>query len=88
MEARHEDSRNYIFGFVFYRQELEGEGQYSQAEHHYIEAKDWKAAINMYRANDIWEDAYRVGALTNSFHCDTAENAKEKRSIIIHYHAR
>jgi len=40
--------------------ELEADGQYSQAEHHYTEAQDWKAAINMYRSNDLWEDAYRV----------------------------
>ena len=43
-----------------YVQELEAEGQYSQAEHHYVEAHDWKAAINMFRNNDHWEDAYRV----------------------------
>lgn len=31
-----------------------------QAEHHYLEAKDWKAAVNMYRGNEMWEEAYRV----------------------------
>lgn len=31
-----------------------------EAEYHYLEAKDWKAAINMYRVNDMWEEAYRV----------------------------
>ena len=31
-----------------------------QAEHHYLEGKDWKAAVNMYRQNDMWEEAYRV----------------------------
>ena len=41
-------------------QELEGEGQLRQAEHHYLEAKDWKAAVNMYRNSDMWEEAYRV----------------------------
>ena len=42
-------------------QELEAEGQLSTAEHHYVETGDWKAAVNMYRSNELWEDAYRVG---------------------------
>ena len=41
-------------------QELESEGQYRQAEHHFVEAKDWKASINMYRTKNLWDDAYRV----------------------------
>ncbi|KAM7445695.1 hypothetical protein ABFA07_005947 [Porites harrisoni] len=40
--------------------ELESEGQLRQAEHHYLEARDWKAAVNMYRNQDMWEEAYRV----------------------------
>ncbi|XP_070378558.1 intraflagellar transport protein 172 homolog [Dermacentor albipictus] len=40
--------------------ELEGEGNYLQAEAHYLAASDWKAAVNMYRANDMWEEAYGV----------------------------
>ena len=39
---------------------MEAEGNLRQAEHHYLEARDWKAAINMYRSNDMWEEAYRV----------------------------
>lgn len=41
-------------------QELEAEGQLRQAEHHFLEARDWKAAVNMYRNQDMWEEAYRV----------------------------
>ena len=41
-------------------QELESEGQHRQAEHHFVEASDWKAAVNMYRAKNLWDDAYRV----------------------------
>ncbi|PRP88103.1 intraflagellar transport protein [Planoprotostelium fungivorum] len=41
-------------------QQLEAEGQYKQAEKHFIDAGDWKSATNMYRANDMWEDAMRV----------------------------
>ncbi|XP_033644927.1 intraflagellar transport protein 172 homolog [Asterias rubens] len=40
--------------------ELEGDQAFRQAEHHYIEARDWKAAINMYRTQDLWDEAYRV----------------------------
>lgn len=29
-----------------------------------MEAKDWKAAVNMYRAKDLWDDAYRVGTVS------------------------
>ena len=42
------------------QQELEAEGQYSQAEHHYIQGGDWKASVHMYRAHDLWDDAYKV----------------------------
>ena len=41
-------------------QELEGEGNLRQAEHHFTEAGDWKAAVNMYRGQDLWDEAYRV----------------------------
>ncbi|XP_078506239.1 intraflagellar transport protein 172 homolog [Lissotriton helveticus] len=40
--------------------ELEAEGRYREAEYHYIEAKDWRATVNMYRVTDMWEEAYRV----------------------------
>ena len=45
---------------MYLPQELEAEGQHRQAEHHFVEAKDWKAAVNMYRAKNLWDDAYRV----------------------------
>ncbi|RLV86206.1 hypothetical protein DV515_00015928 [Chloebia gouldiae] len=31
-----------------------------EAEYHYLQAKDWKTTVNMYRVNDMWEEAYRV----------------------------
>ncbi|XP_066969064.1 intraflagellar transport protein 172 homolog [Macrobrachium rosenbergii] len=40
--------------------ELEQESNYRDAEKHFIDAGDWKAAVNMYRNVDMWEDAYRV----------------------------
>ncbi|KAK8378095.1 hypothetical protein O3P69_018808 [Scylla paramamosain] len=40
--------------------QLEQEGNYHDAEKHYIAAEDWKAAVNMYRGVDMWEEAYRV----------------------------
>lgn len=41
-------------------QELEAESRFQEAEYHYLEGQDWKAAVNMYRVNDMWEEAYRV----------------------------
>ncbi|XP_077366599.1 intraflagellar transport protein 172 homolog [Festucalex cinctus] len=40
--------------------ELEADAKFSEAEHHLMEAKDWKAAVNMYRLHDMWEDAYKI----------------------------
>lgn len=45
---------------LFLAKSLEGEGNLRQAEHHFIEGKDWKSAINMYCANNMYEEAYRV----------------------------
>jgi len=44
-------------------QQLETEGAFKQAEKHYVEANDWGSAVNMYRANDLWDDAIRVAKL-------------------------
>jgi intraflagellar transport protein 172 len=41
-------------------QELEMEDNFKLAEHHYCEAQDWQSAVNMYRANDMWDEAIRV----------------------------
>jgi len=43
---------------------MEAENNWKDAEQHYLNAGDWKGAINMYRAASMWEDAYRV-----SHHC-------------------
>ncbi|ESP05446.1 hypothetical protein LOTGIDRAFT_228027 [Lottia gigantea] len=40
--------------------EMEGENNLRQAELHYVEGEDWKAAVNMYRAADMWDESYRV----------------------------
>ncbi|XP_040282805.1 intraflagellar transport protein 172 homolog [Bufo bufo] len=40
--------------------ELEAGGRLREAEYHYLKAKDWKSAVNMYRAADMWEEAHRV----------------------------
>lgn len=39
--------------------ELEQDKRYKDAEIYYVESGDWKAAANMYRLMDNWEDAYR-----------------------------
>eukprot|EP00038_Savillea_parva_P019439 m.27515 g.27515 ORF g.27515 m.27515 type:complete len:1369 (+) comp4420_c1_seq1:587-4693(+) len=41
-------------------QELEDKQRYSQAEQQYLSAGLWKDAVNMYRRNSMWEDAYRI----------------------------
>jgi intraflagellar transport protein 172 len=41
-------------------QQLEGDHSWRDAEKQYLEAKDWKSAVQMYRANELWEDAIRV----------------------------
>uniref|UniRef100_A0A3Q1AR83 Intraflagellar transport protein 172 homolog n=1 Tax=Amphiprion ocellaris TaxID=80972 RepID=A0A3Q1AR83_AMPOC len=45
---------------VHLAKELQAESRFSEAEYHFMEAEEWKAAVNMYRASDMWEDAYRV----------------------------
>ena len=45
-------------------QELESEAQYRQAEQHFVDGGDWKAAVNMHRAKNMWDDAYRVSLKT------------------------
>ncbi|KAK3595246.1 hypothetical protein CHS0354_010853 [Potamilus streckersoni] len=46
--------------YMHLAQELENEGNLRQAEHYFVEAGDWKAAVNMYRAHDMWDEAHRV----------------------------
>ncbi|XP_063414390.1 intraflagellar transport protein 172 homolog isoform X2 [Mytilus trossulus] len=40
--------------------ELQSEGNLRQAEHHFVEGGDWKAAVNMYRSQDMWDESHRV----------------------------
>ena len=39
---------------------LEAEGNFRQAEHHFLQAQDWQSCLKMYRAHDLWDDAIRV----------------------------
>ncbi|KAI9096123.1 hypothetical protein DFS34DRAFT_154359 [Phlyctochytrium arcticum] len=39
---------------------LETEGNFKAAEQHYVEGQDWKSAINMYCANNMYEEGYRI----------------------------
>ncbi|KAG6623993.1 intraflagellar transport protein 172 [Phytophthora cinnamomi] len=45
---------------LYLAQQLEHEGNYKEAEHHFAEAGEWQAAVNMYRSNDMWDEAIRV----------------------------
>lgn len=49
--------------YLFLGKSLESEANFKQAEHHYIEGKDWKSAINMYCANNMYEEGYRVNLI-------------------------
>ena len=53
---------------IVFIQELEAEGQLRQAEHHFLEARDWKSAVNMYRNQDMWEEAYGVCIILKFVH--------------------
>jgi len=44
----------------FLAQTLEMEGSLRDAEQHYVEAQEWHSAVNMYRSNELWDDAIRV----------------------------
>jgi intraflagellar transport protein 172 len=39
---------------------LESEGNFKQAEQHFVEGDDFKSAINMYCVNSLFEEAYKV----------------------------
>lgn len=39
---------------------MESQGKHRAAEIHYLAAGEWKAAMNMYRSQSLWEEAYRV----------------------------
>ncbi|EAX00575.1 intraflagellar transport 172 homolog (Chlamydomonas), isoform CRA_e [Homo sapiens] len=49
--------------------ELEAEGRLQEAEYHYLEAQEWKATVNMYRASGLWEEAYRGSMKQENFIC-------------------
>lgn len=44
-------------------QQLEMEGNLKMAETYYADAADWESAVNMYRGNDMWEEAHRVAKI-------------------------
>ena len=41
---------------------LADEKSYAAAERYFIKGEDWKAAVNMYRNVNQWEDAYSLGS--------------------------
>ncbi|XP_026810375.1 intraflagellar transport protein 172 homolog isoform X2 [Rhopalosiphum maidis] len=40
--------------------ECETRGNYRAAEHHFVQAGEWKLAVKMYRSLDMWEEAYKI----------------------------
>ncbi|OQS01442.1 intraflagellar transport protein [Achlya hypogyna] len=45
---------------LYLAQQLEHESNFKEAEHHFAEGGEWQAAVNMYRSNDMWDEAIRV----------------------------
>ena len=41
----------------------QSEGNLREAEHHYCEAGEWLSAVNMYRSNNMWDEAIRVAKI-------------------------
>ena len=41
-------------------QDMEMQGNLKGAEKHYAEAGEWESAVNMYRSNDMWDEAFHV----------------------------
>lgn len=41
-------------------QQLQGQGDFKQAEKHFVEGGDWKGAVQMYRAAGMWEGSLRL----------------------------
>jgi intraflagellar transport protein 172 len=46
--------------YIHLAKELEQSNNIKQAENYYIKGNDWKAAINMYRRLDNWEESYKI----------------------------
>lgn len=58
--VQHYRKDNLVQAHLLVAQQLESEGNLKEAEKHYVDAKDWKSAVQMHRAHDNWEDALRV----------------------------
>ncbi len=41
-------------------QQLQAEGEFKEAEKHFVEGGDWKGAVQMYRAAGMWEGSLRL----------------------------
>ncbi|WAR22903.1 IF172-like protein [Mya arenaria] len=46
--------------YIHLAKECETDGNLRQAEQYYVESGDWKAAVNMYRSQDMWDESHRV----------------------------
>ena len=46
--------------YVHLAKELEASNNIKQAENYYVKGNDWKAAINMYRRLDNWEESFKI----------------------------
>lgn len=46
--------------YIHLAKEFQAMNNLKQAEIYYVQANDWKSAVNMYRQVDNWEDAYKI----------------------------
>eukprot|EP00455_Lapot_gusevi_P039036 TRINITY_DN4373_c0_g1_i5.p1 TRINITY_DN4373_c0_g1~~TRINITY_DN4373_c0_g1_i5.p1 ORF type:complete len:818 (-),score=195.56 TRINITY_DN4373_c0_g1_i5:51-2441(-) len=54
--------------YLHLARQLEHENNFKQAEQYYLQSKDWKSAVTMYRENDMWDDALRIAKAQGGTH--------------------
>jgi intraflagellar transport protein 172 len=60
-------------------QKLHKDGNFKTAEQHYISAGAWRAAVEMYKSQNLWEEAVRTSKLygKDEFTCELAKKWAE-----------
>ncbi|RTG85468.1 intraflagellar transport protein 172 [Schistosoma bovis] len=70
--------------YLHLAEQFQSEGNFKQAEQYYLEAKDWKSAVSMYRTIDRWEDAYRIASSCTE-QPELRKQAKDWKSAVSMY---
>ncbi|KAG2468228.1 IF172 protein, partial [Polypterus senegalus] len=69
---------------LYLAKELEAESRFQEAEYHYLEAKEWKSVVNMFRLNEMWEEAYR-GKFSDA-EVEFIKAGKPKEAVLMYVH--